>query len=351
MVRIAINGFGRIGRVTFRAALEKYADRVEIAAINTSGSMDISGWANLLKYDSVYGKFEKEIGVEIGKPATQRTQKRSESTEIGAFLIDGRRYPVLAEREPGKIPWKNYGVEIVLECTGVFRTGKEAEGHLKGGAKKVIISAPTKDQTPTFLVGVNDDKYKGEVISNASCTTNCIAPIAKIMADNFKVVKATMTTIHAYTADQELVDGSHKDLRRGRAAGLNIIPTTTGAAEALSRVLPSFRGKFESLAIRVPVACGSLADFTFVLDQTVRAERINNVFEQASGDERYKGIIEVTKDPIVSTDIIKNSASAIVDLSLTRVTGGNLVKVVAWYDNEWGYSCRLVELAALISKK
>ncbi len=340
MVKIAINGFGRIGRVTFRAALEKYADRVEIAAINTSGSMDISGWAQLLKYDSIYGKFGEEVGV-----------KKGEKGEIGRFVIGGQEYPILAEKKPDKIPWKKYDVEVVLECTGVFRTSKEAEGHLKGGAKKVIISAPTKDQTPTFLVGVNDDKYKGEVISNASCTTNCIAPVAKIMMENFKVVSAMMTTIHAYTADQELVDGSHKDLRRARAAGLNIIPTTTGASEALSQVLPGFKGKFEGLAIRVPVACGSMSDFTFVLDQTVRAERINNVFEQASGREEYQGIIEVTKDPIVSTDIIKNSASAIIDLSLTRVTGGNLVKVVAWYDNEWAYSCRLIELAYHIGQK
>ncbi|MFZ5365887.1 MAG: type I glyceraldehyde-3-phosphate dehydrogenase [Patescibacteria group bacterium] len=340
MVKVGINGFGRIGRVTFRAILEKYAEEVEVVAINTSGSMEIEGWANLLKYDSVYGRLDKNIKYQISKI----------KNEIGTLIIEEKKIPVLAQREPGKIPWEKYDVEVVLECTGVFRTTKDCLGHLKAGAKKVIISAPAKDETPTYLIGVNSDKYKGEkIISNASCTTNCIAPVAKIMMENFKVVRAMMTTIHAYTADQELVDGSHKDLRRGRAAGLNIIPTTTGAAEAMARALPELKGKFQGLAIRVPVACGSLSDFTFVLDHTVRVEKVNRVFDQAKGLEQYQGILEVTSEPIVSSDIIKNPASAIIDLSLTSVSGGNLVKVVAWYDNEWAYSCRLIELAALIA--
>ena len=342
MVKVAINGFGRIGRVTFRAALEKYADEVEIAAINTSGSMPVGGWLNLLKYDSVYGKFKLEADLD-------KETKKASKDEIGAILIEGKRYPVLAQRDPAKIPWKDYGVDLVLECTGVFRTGKEAKNHLKGGVEKVIISAPARDETPTFIIGVNEDKYKGEIISNASCTTNCIAPIAKVMAENFKVVKASMTTIHAYTADQQLVDGSHKrDMRRARAAAINTIPTTTGAARALAKVLPFYKNKFEGMAIRVPVACGSLVDFTFLLDQTVRKEKVNRVFEQASGESQYQGIIEVTSDPIVSSDIIGNSASAIIDLSLTSVIGGNLVKLLAWYDNEWAYSCRLLEMAILV---
>ncbi len=341
MIKLAINGFGRIGRVTFRAALEEYSNQVEIGAINTSGSMSVEGWLNLLKYDSVYGRFPKQITLD------KKTKKKSRD-EIGAFLIEGKSYPVLAQRNPAKIPWKKYEIDLVLECTGVFRTKKEAEKHLKAGAKKVIISAPARDpKTPTFIIGVNADKYKGEVISNASCTTNCIAPIAKVMMENFKVVKASMTTIHAYTADQELVDGSHDDLRRGRAAGINTIPTTTGAGRALAKVLPFYRGKFEGMAIRVPVSCGSLVDFTFLLDQTVRREKVNRLFEQVSGESEYQGIIEVTRDPIVSSDIIGSSASAIIDLSLTKVVGGNLVKLLAWYDNEWAYSCRLLELAVM----
>lgn len=337
MIKVAINGFGRTGRAAFRSALTRLSDEVEIVAINTSGSMKIDGWAHLLKYDSVYGRFGEEVGV-----------KKGDKDEIGKLLINGREYPFLAEKEPEKIPWDKYDVDVVIESTGIFKTTKDSQAHLKAGAKKVVISAPAKDETPTFVLGANADKYHGEkIVSNASCTTNCIAPIIKVMSDNFKINRVSMTTVHAYTSDQELVDGSHKDLRRARAAGLNIVPTTTGAAEALSRVLPKFNGKFDGLALRVPVACGSLADFTFVLDQTVREERVNHVLDQAaSGD--YQGIIEVTREPLVSTDIIGSCASALVDLSLTKVVGGNLVKIIAWYDNEWGYSCRLMELAKFI---
>lgn len=331
MIRVAINGFGRIGRVAFRVALERYSKQVKVVAINTSGSMEAAGWAHLLKYDTVYGQFKKTV-----------------KSDADNLIVDGKKYSLLAQREPVKIPWKDYDVEVVLEATGVFRTTKKCEGHLKAGAKKVIISAPAKDETPTYLIGVNEQKYQGEkIISNASCTTNCIAPIAKIMQENFKVVRASMTTIHAYTADQELVDGSHQDLRRARAAAQNIVPTSTGASEALVRVLPNFEGKFFGLAIRVPVACGSMSDFSFLLDQTVRAKQVNQVFEQASAGD-YQGIVEVTTDPVVSSDIIGCQASALVDLSLTSVLDGNLVKIIAWYDNEWGYACRLVELAALI---
>lgn len=334
MVKVAINGFGRIGRVAFRVAWERYRDQIEIVAINTSGSMETAGWAHLLKYDSVYGRFSEEV-----------------KADKDNLIIDKKKYPVLAEKEPSKIPWNKYGVDVVLEATGVFRKTKDCQGHLSAGAKKVIISAPAEDETPTYLIGVNAHNYKGEkIISNASCTTNCIAPIAKVMKENFKVARAIMTTIHAYTADQELVDGSHKDLRRARSAAQNIIPTSTGAAEALERVLSGFQGQFAGLAIRVPVVCGSLADFNFVLDQTVREERVNRVFEQASAGP-YQGIIEVTSDPVVSSDIIGTSASAVFDCSLTTVVGGNLVKIIAWYDNEWGYACRLLELAALVGEK
>ncbi|MDO8551385.1 MAG: type I glyceraldehyde-3-phosphate dehydrogenase [bacterium] len=338
MIKVAINGFGRIGRVAFRAACERYGDKIEIVAINTSGSMDAHGWAHLLKYDSVYGRFREEIGVMDGGKG-----------EIGRLIIGGRIFPVLAEKVPGKIPWEKYQTDVVLESTGIFLKTKDCEGHLKAGAKKVIISAPAKDKdTPTYVIGANAHLYKGErIVSNASCTTNCIAPLVKIMKENFKVGRVSMTTIHAYTADQELVDGSHKDLRRARSAALNIVPTSTGAAEALGRVLPSVQGNFAGMAIRVPVACGSLADFIFILDHSARAEKVNHVFDQAAGGE-YAGIVEATYDPIVSSDIVGSSASATVDLSLTEVVGGNMVKVVAWYDNEYGYACRLVELAGII---
>lgn len=337
MIKVAINGFGRTGRAAFRAALTRLSDAVEIVGVNTSGSMKIDGWAHLLKYDSVYGRFGEEIGI-----------KEGDKGEIGKLLINGREYPFLGEKDPEKIPWGKYDVDVVVESTGLFKTTKDSQAHLRAGAKKVVISAPAKDDTPTYVLGVNGDKYQGEkIVSNASCTTNCIAPILKVMTDNFKVSRVFMTTIHAYTSDQELVDGSHKDLRRARAAALNMIPTTTGAAGALSRVLPKLDGKFDGLAVRVPVACGSLADFTFVLDQTVRAERVNHVLDLASSGD-YQGIIEVTSEPIVSSDVVGSCASALVDLSLTKVVGGNLVKIIAWYDNEWGYSCRLVELAKFI---
>lgn len=340
MTRIAINGFGRTGRAAFRAALTRYADKIEVAAINTSGSMNTEGWAHLLKYDSVYGKFEKEIEV---IPAAG-------AAEIGRLKIGGREYPVLAEREPQKIPWQEYSPEVVVESTGLFRTRKEAEKHLTAGAGKVIISAPPKDRDiPTYIMGVNEKNYRGEkLVSNASCTTNCAAPVVKVLDDYFGILEAVMTTIHAYTADQELVDGSHKDLRRARAAALNIIPTSTGAAESIMAVFPKLEGRFSGSAIRVPVACGSFTDFTFMLKSKTTIDNLNRVFADAVGGA-LKGILEVAYEPLVSSDIIGNPASAIVDATLTEVVRGDLVKIGAWYDNEWAYSCRLVELAKLIS--
>lgn len=342
MIKVAINGFGRIGRITLRTVILNYSDQVEVVAINTSGSMDIAGWAHLFRYDTVYGKFEKEVSF---------IKTKGGKNQIGELTIYGKSYPVLAQRIPGKIPWGEYEPDVVLESTGVFRNSKDCQGHLKAGAKRVIISAPVKDQTPTYLIGVNADHYKGEkIVSNASCTTNCIAPVAKIMKENFKTTGATMTTIHAYTSSQQLVDNSHNDLRRARAAASNIVPTSTGAAKALMRVLPGFEGKFDGLAVRVPVVAGSLSDMVFVLDHSVRKEKVNRVFDEAAAGV-YHGIIEVTNKPLVSSDIIGSCASAVVDLSLTSVLGGNLVKIIAWYDNEWGYACRLVELAALIGEK
>jgi len=304
--------------------------------------MDVDGWAHLFEYDSVYGRFRGKIKIQKPKPKTNK--------EIGVLEINNQVIPVLAEQEPAKIPWRDYDVDVVIESTGVFRDKKSASAHLEGGAKKVVISAPAKE-TKTFVIGVNEENYRGElVINNASCTTNCIAPITKIMLENFGIQKGLMTTIHAYTSDQELVDGSHKDLRRARAAAINIVPTTTGAAVATTEALPSLKGLFDGLAIRVPVVCGSLADFTFVTSKRTSVEEVNQVIKKAA-EGKYKGIVEVSEKPLVSSDIIGNSASAIVDLPLTQVIDGDLVKIVAWYDNEWGYTCRLIEMVIKIGEK
>lgn len=339
MIKVAINGFGRIGRIALRAILTKYQSEVKVMAINTSGSMTIDGWAHLFEFDSIYGKFNGKITIE----------KSKNDGEIGILIVNHQRIPFLAERDSGKIPWKKYGAEIIIEATGVFRDRKSIAAHFQGGAKKIIVAAPAKE-VKTFVIGVNQNEYNNElIINNASCTTNCVAPVTKIIIDNFGVQKALMTTVHAYTADQELVDGSHKDLRRARAAAINIVPTSTGAAIATTEVLPSLKGLFDGLALRVPIACGSIADFCFMTTRRTTKEEVNQVLVKAMKGE-YKGIIEASNQPLVSTDIIGNSASAIVDLSLTQVIDGDLVKVVAWYDNEWGYSCRLIEQTIWIGK-
>lgn len=346
MIRAAINGFGRIGRVTLRVALTKYLDKVKVVAINTSGSMDIKGWAHLFEYDSVYGKFKGKIEVQKDKGT------EAQSREIGVLTINNQRIPVLAQREPVEIPWKDYQVDTVIESTGIFLDKKSASAHLEAGAKKVVVSAQAKEpkELKTYIIGINEDKYQGElVIDNASCTTNCVAPVTKVMMENFGIQKALMTTVHGYTADQELVDGSHKDLRRARAAAVNIIPTSTGAIVSLVEVLPYLKGLFDGLALRVPIVCGSVADFSFVTTKRTTVEEVNKAFIEASKGQ-YKRIIETSDKPLVSTDIIGNSASAIIDLGLTQVIDGDLVKVVAWYDNEWGYCCRLVELVIKIGK-
>jgi glyceraldehyde 3-phosphate dehydrogenase len=338
MIKIAINGFGRIGRIALRTILTKYLSQVKVVAINTSGSMDIHGWAHLFEYDSVYGKFNGKVEMEKG-----------EGEEIGVLVVNHQRIPFLAQRDPGKIPWKKYGVDVVIESTGVFRDRQSASAHFQGGAKKIVVAAPTEG-VDTFIMGVNEKDYRGDlIVDNASCTTNCVAPVTKIMMENFGVQKALLSTIHAYTADQELVDGSHKDLRRARSAAVNIIPTSTGADETTIEVIPALKGLFDGLAYRVPVVCGSVVDFCFVTSKRTTVEGVNKAFIKAA-QEKFKNIVEVSDQPLVSTDIIGNSASAIVDLSLTQVIDGDLVKVVAWYDNEWGYSCRLVEEAIWINE-
>src|SRR3989339_88349 len=335
-VRIAINGFGRIGKMAFKVAYENHQDEVEIVAINDPNSAKVA--AQNLQYDSVYRRFPFAVG--YGEDY---------------ITVEGKRFPKLSELEPSKIPWQDLKVDVVLECTGVFCTKEKASQHLKAGAKMVIISAPAKgdDAIPTYVMGVNHDQHKiGEeqVISNASCTTNCIAPIMQILAKEFGLEKAMMTTIHAYTADQNLVDGRHKDPRRARSAAINIVPTSTGAAKATGETVAEVKGIFDGLAFRVPVPVGSVSDITALLKRNVTVAEINVVLEKAAQSDRYQGILEVTKDPIVSTDVVGLKASSLVDLSLTNVVAGNLVKVVAWYDNEYGYSHRLVEQAIVVGK-
>lgn len=348
MVRVAINGYGRIGRLVHRVLLERFTSEAEVVAINTGSSTDIKGWAYLFKYDTVYGPLPPSVILSV----SEGSQRNSPGGLIGYFVINDKEIPVYSQKDPSLLPWKGLDVDVVIESTGAFRKEKDLKKHLDAGAKRVVLSAPAKDgDVATCVLSVNQEDYKGEnLISCASCTTNCIAPVAKVMDETFGVEKAMMTTVHAYTPDQRLQDGGHKDYRRARAAGLNIIPTSTGAADAAGKVLPRLLGKFEGLAIRVPVPVGSLSDFTFLLSRNATVDEINDAFRKAAESQNYKGIIEVTEDPLVSSDIIGNPASAIVDLSLTQVVGGNMVKVVAWYDNEWGYANRLVEEAIMVGK-
>lgn len=360
-VRIAINGFGRIGRQAFKVALEK--DELEIIAVNDLTPARVL--AHLLKYDSVYGIYDKKIEVEeagevVAIEGNQPTDEHfAEPTgKLGHLLVDGRRTQVLAEKEPSQLPWRDLDIDVVLECTGRFTRDRAAAAHLEAGAKRVVVSAPTKGagDVGTFLLGVNADRYQGEdVISNASCTTNCVGPVAAVMHAQFKVLKAAMTTIHSVTAEQNLVDGGppglHQDLRRGRAAAHNIVPTTTGAAIATTKAIPELEGLFDGVAVRVPTLCGSITDFTFLVSQKVGVAEVNQAFRDANRNPLYEGILEVTEEPLVSSDIIGNPASAIVDLSVTKVIDGDLVKVLAWYDNEWGYSNRLVELAIQVGQQ
>ncbi len=333
-IKLAINGFGRIGRQAFKIALEK--PNIEVVGIN-----DLTGTvlAHLLKYDSNYGRSKHDI-----------------SFDAHNVIVDGKKYQVFAEKDPTALPWGSLEVDVVIESTGRFTDSEKASAHIKAGAKKVIISAPAKDEgiTPTIVLGVNSSEYhKQAIVSNASCTTNCIAPVLEILHRVFGVEKALMSTIHSYTAEQNLVDGpppggKSNDLRRARAAAVNIIPTTTGAAISATQAIPSLKGKFDGVSFRVPTPVGSLSDFTLLLKKNVTKEQVNEAFEDAAKEARYKGILEVSNEPLVLQDIVGNPASSIVDLSLTQVVDGNFVKVVAWYDNEFGYSNRLVEMVSLI---
>jgi glyceraldehyde 3-phosphate dehydrogenase len=330
--RIGINGFGRIGRNFYRAVAASRSGELEIVAANDLG--DVATMAHLLKYDTVLGSFGEEI-----------------STTDDGIRVGGKTIKILAERDPAKLPWSDLGVDIVIESTGHFTNADDARKHIDGGgAKKVIISAPAKGEDATFVMGVNDGDYDPaahNVVSNASCTTNCVAPLAKVLHDSFGIVKGFMTTIHAYTNDQVILDFPHKDLRRARAAAQNIIPTTTGAAKAVSLVLPDLKGRLDGFALRVPVPDGSVTDLVCDLSRDVTIDEVNMAYRQAAEGE-LKGYLTYTEDPIVSSDIVGSPASCTFD-SLLTMTQGNQVKVIGWYDNEWGYSCRLADLAALIA--
>jgi glyceraldehyde 3-phosphate dehydrogenase len=332
-IHVGINGFGRIGRNFYRSILASGAD-IEIVGVNDL--TDIKTLATLLKYDSVLGKLPAEI-----------------TYDDTSITVDGKSFKVLAEREPANLPWAALGADIVIESTGFFTDATKAKAHITAGAKKVIISAPAKNEDGTFVVGVNHTDYDPatqHVISNASCTTNCLAPMAKVLDDSFGIVSGLMTTIHAYTGDQNLQDGPHRDLRRARAAAINLVPTSTGAAKAVALVLPQLKGKLDGYAVRVPVPTGSATDLTFVPGRPVTAAEVNAAIKAASETPALKGILEYTEDPIVSSDIVTNPASSIFDAGLTKVMGGQ-VKVVAWYDNEWGYSNSLVKLTSYVGER
>ncbi|MDK2835848.1 MAG: hypothetical protein PWP21_625 [Thermosediminibacterales bacterium] len=332
-VKVAINGFGRIGRNTLKALMERHPD-IEVVGINDL--YDTKTLEHLLKYDSLYGIFDKEVRGEDGK-----------------LTIDGKQIKVTAEKDPTKLPWKELNVDIVIESTGVFRDRESAEKHLEAGAKKVIISAPAKGEDITIVMGVNHEAYnpnEHHIISNASCTTNSLAPVAKVLNDEFGIQKALMTTVHSYTNDQRILDLPHKDLRRARAAAVSIIPTTTGAAKAVALVLPELKGKINGFALRVPTPTVSITDLVALVDKKVTVEDVNSALRNAANGS-LKGIMGFSEEPLVSADYRQNPLSSIVDGLSTMVTGDNLVKVVAWYDNEWGYSCRVADLAKFISEK
>ncbi len=334
-VKIGINGFGRIGRQALKAMLDYYPDELEVVAVNDIG--DLPTMAHLLRYDSNYGRFPGTVEVE------DSTLVVNPSTSSGHR---GQEIKFLSQRDPSQLPWGDLGVDYVLESTGLFTAREEAAQHLTAGAKKVIISAPAKGPDLTVVLGVNEDQYdpeKHHILSNASCTTNCIAPVAKVLSDTFGIEKALMTTIHAYTNDQRILDLPHKDLRRARAAALSIIPTTTGAAKAAALAIPELQGRFHGIAMRVPTPTVSIADMVAVLGKETTEEEVNGAFKKAA-EGRMKGILGVCEEPLVSVDFKEDPRSSIVDASLTLVVGGNLVKVVAWYDNEWAYACRVADL-------
>ncbi|MBI2852444.1 MAG: type I glyceraldehyde-3-phosphate dehydrogenase [Chloroflexi bacterium] len=332
--RIGINGFGRIGRLTFRSLYDCHPGELEVAAINDL--TDAKTNAHLLKWDSTYGPY----------PGTVKATDSS-------IIVDDNEIKVLAERDPANIPWQKYGVDIVIEATGLFTDATKAAAHLKGGAKKVIISAPATKEDITIVLGVNEDKYdpqKHNIISNASCTTNCVAPVIKVLHQSFGITRGLMTTIHAYTNDQKILDTAHKDLRRARSAAINTIPTTTGAARMVGEIIPEVKGKIHGLAFRVPVPTVSVVDFVADLNKSVTVEQVNQAFK-AAAEGPMAGILEYCEEELVSGDFKGNPASCILDAPGTMVLDGNMVKIIAWYDNEWGYSCRLADLALYIAEK
>ena len=333
-VRIGINGFGRIGRLTLRAILERYPNDIEVVALNDI--VDAQTNAHLLKYDSSYGIFAGEVGYEEKD-----------------IIVDGKKIFVYAERDPANIPWGDHGAQMVVESTGIFTDATKAKAHLRDTVKKIIITSPAKNEDVTIVLGVNEEMYDPAnhvIISNASCTTNCLAPIAKVLQDSFGIVKGFMTTIHAYTNDQRIQDQAHKDLRRARAAGLSIIPTTTGAAKAISLVIPELKGKMHGVALRVPTATVSLVDLVCELGKETTEQAINDAMKAASKG-RMKGYLGVCDEPLVSVDFKGDERSSILDAPSTMVLGGNMAKVLAWYDNEWGYSCRVADLIDYMVKK
>ena len=338
-----------------RVLLSKHASEAEVAAINTSGSMEVEGWAHLVNQDTMYRRFSIDIKAEKVRNAKEATDG---DPLIGYLVVDsmGLKIPVLAQKDPEKLPWSKYNVDVVLECTGKFTSEEGALKHAKAGAKKVIISAPAKGgNVGTFVLGVNKTNGEAKVISNASCTTNCVTPVAEVINEKFGIAKAMMTTVHAYTDDQVLQDGSHKDLRRARAAAQNIVPTSTGAAIATTEVITELKGLFDGISLRVPVTTGSITDFTFVIKNKATKEEINKALTEASQRPNMKGILGVSgvdgvPEHLVSSDIVGSSYSAIVDPEFTQVIDGDLVKVLAWYDNEWGYTNRLVEQAVIFGQ-
>ncbi len=332
-IKVGINGFGRIGRQSFKAMIERYPE-LEVVAVNDI--TDVATNAHLLRHDSNYGAFPGTVEVN------------------GEYLVvNGRKIRVLAEKDPFKLPWANLGVGFVIESTGIFTDAEKAKDHLAAGAKKVLITAPAKNEDITICMGVNEKRYdpaRHAVISNASCTTNCLAPVAKVLHDSFGIVKGLMTTVHSYTNDQRILDLPHKDLRRARAAALNIIPTTTGVAKAVALVIPELKGRFHGFALRVPTPTVSIVDFVADLERDVTAEEVNAAFKKAA-DGDLKGILEYCEEELVSMDFKGNSASSILDAASTMVIGGNMVKVIAWYDNEWGYSCRVADVTDYIIRQ
>ncbi len=332
--RVGINGFGRIGRQSLKAMLERYPRELEVVAVNDL--TDTKTNAHLLKYDSTYGRFPGEI-----------------ETTPDSLIVNGHSIKVLSLRNPGEIPWGDLGVEIVIESVGIFTDADKAGAHIRGGAKKVIISAPAKGEDLTIVLGVNDNMYdpaRHNILSNASCTTNCLAPAAKVINDTFGIEKGLMNTIHSYTNDQRILDQVHSDLRRARSAGVNIIPTTTGAARALALVIPELKGRFDGMSLRVPTVTVSVVDFVADLRRPTTKDEVNDAFKQAAAGS-LKGILDYTDEPLVSTDFRGDPHSSIIDGLSTMVVGGNMVKVVAWYDNEWGYSCRIADLTHFIAEK